>query len=138
VPESKNLADKNEKPLTRREELKAAGDEARLPECAADFLLINLLEIGPVVTAGMGTAAAGWRELEAWQACTGIRLPPWQARLLVELAREYHSFTHKATKPDCPAPWGEEAQTESRREAVARSLRIGFGALLSRQTKKGA
>ena len=138
VPDSKNLADKKEKPLTRREELEAAGADIGMPECAGDFFLIQLLEIGPVVAVGMGTSPSGWRELEAWQACTGTRLPAWQARLLVELAREYHSFSHKAAKPDCPPPWGEEAQTEGRRDAIARSLRVGLRALMAKNDKKGA
>lgn len=130
MSDSKSLAEKKQD-LTRRQELEQAGAEIRMPECAADFILVQLIEIGPVVPAGMGTAAIGWRELEAWQACTGTMLPPWQARLLVELAREYQGFSHKATKPDCPPPWAEEAQTESRREAIAKSLRIGFRAMMA-------
>lgn len=133
VPDSKTLADKAEQ-LTRREELEAAGAEIRLPDCAADFLLVHLLEIGPVMAAGMGAAPIGWRELEAWQVCTGAELPPWQARLLIELSREYNSFSHKATKPDCPQPWAEDAQTESRRGAIARNLRVGLKALMAART----
>lgn len=138
MPDSKTLADTKEKALTRREELEAAGAEIRLPDCAADFVLIQLLEIGPVVAAGMGTSPIGWRDVEAWQVCTGVSVPPWQAKLLVDLAREYHSFSHKAAKPDCPPPWAEEAQTESRRDAIARSLRVGLRAMIAVQSQKGA
>jgi hypothetical protein len=110
-----------------------------LPECQADFILVQLLEIGPQVAAGMGSAAIGWPELRAWQTCMGVSLPPWQARLLIELAREYNGFSQQATKPDCPAPWAEEAQIEGRREAIARNLRMGFRALMmARGDKKGA
>jgi hypothetical protein len=87
----------------------------------------------------MGTAAIGWTELQAWQRCTGVTLPPWQARLMVELAREYNGFSQKATKPDCPPPWLDEAQVVSRRETVSRNLSINLRALMmARGDKKGA
>jgi hypothetical protein len=87
----------------------------------------------------MGSAAIGWPELRAWQACTGVSLPPWHARMLVDLAREYNGFSQAATKPDCPPPWLDEAQVISRREAVSRNLSINLRALMiARGDKKGA
>jgi hypothetical protein len=106
------------------------GQDIDLPECDAPFLVTRLLEIGPVTAGATRMAPIGWRDIEAWQACTGVRQPPWQSRLLVELSREYVSFSRAAEKPDCPAPWSDEARTESRREAIARSLKIGFKALM--------
>lgn len=108
----------------------AAGQDIDLPECAAPFLVSRLLEIGPVTAGAMGMAPIGWRDIDAWQACTSVRMPPWQSRMLVELSREYVAFSRTAEKADCPAPWSDEARTESRREAIARSLKMGFKALM--------
>jgi hypothetical protein len=98
------------------------------------FLIGYLLEVGPTVATGMGAAAIGWRDVEAWQACLGIRVPPWQARLLVELSREYVSFSRSAEKPDCPSPLSAEMD-DTRRERVARALRIGFRAMIMSKEK---
>jgi hypothetical protein len=107
------------------------GTDYSLPWCEAQFIVEQLLEIGPVLAGAMGSAPIGWRDLEAWQACTFVQLPPWQARMLVSLSREYASFSVKAEKHDCPAPWAAEPMTEARREVVAQSLRTGFQALIS-------
>lgn len=113
--------------------MEQAGLDISLPDCSTPFLISYLLELGPVVSAGLGLAPIGWRDIEAWQACTATRLPPWQARMLVELSREYVSFSREAEKPDCLSPISDEAQTENRREAVERSLRIGFRAMMMKK-----
>lgn len=82
----------------------------------------------------MSLAPISWRDIEAWQRCTGVRLPPWQAQILVRLSREYVSFSREAEKPDCPAPWRQEDQ-ETMRARVARELKAAMRALSSR--KKG-
>ena len=82
------------------------------------------------MSGGFGMVPLSWRDLVAWQACSGVDLPPWQARLMIELSREFCAFQRKAEKPDCPAPWSEEAAAENRRGRVARELRIGFKALI--------
>jgi hypothetical protein len=115
--------------VTRREEMEAAGEDIVLPDCAAPFIVAELLEIGPVLSGSMGMSAIGWRDIEAWQSCMGVELAPWRSRLLVELSREYASFSQKAEKADCPAPW-VEVMTEDRREKIARSLKIGLEALI--------
>ena len=87
-----------------------------------------------MVQSPMGSAPVGWQDLLAWQTCLGIQLPPWQSRLLVSMSQEYVSFSQKAEKPDCPAPW-VEPMDEDRRESVARRLASAFSSIAKR--KKG-
>jgi hypothetical protein len=110
--------------------MEAAGEAVSLPDCPAPFIVAQLLEIGPVVATTMGSAAISWRDLVAWQQCTGVPLSPWRARMLVELSREYLSFSSAAEKADCPAPWADQELTGSRRDTIARSLRINLRALM--------
>jgi hypothetical protein len=109
----------------------AAGIDLGIPDHPAAFIISYLLEIGPVVNGGLGPAAIDWRDLQAWQYCTGIKLSPWQSRLLVSLSRDYLVFSKKAEEPSCMSPISDEVQKSNNREAVARSLRIGFKALMS-------
>lgn len=102
---------------------------------APPFLLERFLDIGAAEASGFGMVPIGWGDLDAWQRCSGVELPPWQARMFLDLSREFCGFLRKAEKPDCPAPWSEEAFTANRREEVSRQLRIGFRALiLSKQS----
>jgi len=50
------------------------------------------------------------------------------------MSQEYVSFSQKAEKPDCPAPW-VEPMDEDRRESVARRLASAFSSIAKR--KKG-
>jgi hypothetical protein len=120
--------------LTRREEFEERGEEVVLPDTDLPFILVQFMEVGPVIPTGMGIIPIGWQDLVAWQQCTGVQLPPWQLRLLVSMSQEYVSFSHKAEKPDCPAPW-VEPMDEDRRENVARRLSSVFRSLARR--KKG-
>lgn len=116
-----------------------------LPECSADFLLPIFLEIGPVIQTGLGAVSFGFREVAAWQTCIGHELPPWQARILVDMSREYASFNSEAEKPECPSPLDEGVQSADRRDAVFKALRGKMRGLISkpkrgkiRRRKKGA
>lgn len=113
---------------TRREIVEEQGGEIDLPPCSAPFLFGVLLEIGPAMSGGMSLAPIGWRDIEAWQRCTGVRLPPWQSRMLIGLSRQYVSFGRDAEKPDCPAPWDDE-DIETRRARVERQLKAAMKAL---------
>jgi hypothetical protein len=117
---------------TRRERMESEGEEVTVPDCSAPFLVARLFEIGPVVAGGMGPAPIGWRDVEAWQNCSGVRMPPWQCRTMVELSREYLSFAIEARKRDCAAPWSDEAMTENRRERISRQLKAGLRAMMFR------
>lgn len=106
------------------------GEDVEIPACSAPFLLGILLEIGPALSSGMGLVSIGWRDIEAWQHCTSVRLPPWQSQMLVRLSREYVASIHAAEKPDCRPPWEDEA-IEDRRDRVARKLEKAFRAMMN-------
>jgi hypothetical protein len=129
VEKSRSLSDQQQR-KTRKEELEEAGQEPDVPDVAAPFIISYLLDIGPVIAAGFGPAAIHWRDILAWQQCTSVRLPPWQARLIIELSKEYLVFSEKAKEPDCLSPLSNEAKQGYRREAISKSLRIGFKAMM--------
>jgi hypothetical protein len=130
VPESADLAQR-QAAVSRREKMEADGEVVLLPECSAGFLLTTVLEIGPVRSTGMAPAPFGWSDLVDFQRCTAVELQPWEARALVAMSREYAAFMHKAEKPDCPAPWGDDVTTEQRRQRVAQDLRRAFAGLMT-------
>ncbi len=107
------------------------GIDLGIPDVRAPHLLSYLLEIGPVVSGGWGPAAIDWRDLVAWQTCTSIRLAPWESRMLVSLSRDYLAYSKKAEEPSCLSPLSSEAQKSNNRDAIARSLKIGFKAMLA-------
>jgi hypothetical protein len=120
--------------VSRLEKFKAEGEINLLPECSAGFLISHFFDVGPTASGGFG-GAFGWRELEAWQSCSGVELQPWECRALIAMSREYVAFADKATGPDCPPPWGPEEQTEERRARVARQLEMHFSALMTPKAK---
>jgi hypothetical protein len=135
VEKNKNLSERQEK-KTRRAEMIEKGIDLEIPEVGAPFILTQLYEIGPIMAGGLGPAAIDWRDLVAWQECMSIKLPPWHCRMLVSLSREYLNFTKKAEEPSCESPLATEVQKANVREAVNRSLRIGFKALMTNSRLK--
>lgn len=59
------------------------------PVTGPAYLLEYLFEIGPTMAAGMGNGPITFSEILAWQLLTGIRLRPWEVRLLRRLSRDY-------------------------------------------------
>jgi hypothetical protein len=107
---------------SRLQQARDAGEEPALPYCSARFLSDYLFEIGPIKAVGMGTGPIDWQDIEAWQRCTAITLPPWQARLLRSLSRSYLAMSREAEEPDCRSPMEDEV-TKREREAVSQKLR---------------
>lgn len=101
-------------------------------------MIAYLLEIGPTISGAMGSGPIGWRDLQAWQWCVGIRLLPWQCRLLVQLSKEYLGFQRDAEDPNCPSPLLDEGFIASRREQVSKALTLGFKGLIANQQKRKA
>jgi hypothetical protein len=66
---------------------------------------------------------------------TGVDVLPWEARLIRRLSGEFLSQSHKAEKPDCPAPWADDAPLIANREAVSRKLAAEFKAMMMAQRK---
>lgn len=110
--------------------MKADDIAPSLPWNPLPYIVEFLMEIGPVLPAGMSIGKIEWRDIAAWQDVTGIELEPWEARMIRRLSADYLSEMRRAEKPDAPAPFTEEDQTEARREAVARKVENAFKALM--------
>jgi len=92
-----------------------------MPILPATSYIEWLMDLGPADPEG---APIGWRTLQAWQECTGIRLQPWEAKLLRSLSGDWLAEKDRAKKPDCPAPWTHIV--DSNREAVEHKIRAAF------------
>lgn len=91
---------------SRQQQLADADIEPEMPELAWGRHLIDyLLEVGPVMAAGMGSAPITFTELSNWQEQVGLRLTPWEVRTLRRLSLEYNSESQLATKPDRDPPF---------------------------------
>jgi hypothetical protein len=97
----------------------------------ADYLLGYLWEVGPTLVAGMGAGPITHQELRAWQVNSGIRLQPWEARILRRLSIDYLAEMSRAEKADCPAPWQSVAVTVDR-AVVANKMLHAIRALAGR------
>jgi hypothetical protein len=89
----------------RMERLQADGREIHLPEISAAHLLSYLLEMGPTVPSGAGSAPVSHTEIGHWQDNTGIELTAWEARTLRVLSKAYLSECLAAEDPSRPAPY---------------------------------
>ena len=112
------------------------GIEPPTPPCDGLHLVEYLMEIGPIVPAGMGAGPVGWRDIADWQTCTGIPLEPWQARLIKRLSSDYLSMSREAEKSDCPAPWLTDQEIDANRDAVGRKVANAFKAFTMAKRKK--
>ena len=110
-------------------------DEDYWPEMpsaeGADYLLGYLWEVGPTLVAGMGAGPITHQELCAWQANSGVRLQPWEARILRRLSIDYLAEMSRAERADCPAPW-QEVEVVVDRAAVANRMLQAIRALAGR------
>lgn len=114
--------------------MRRRGDPIDLPENPAPYITDWLMEIGPLVSGGMGEAPVGWQDMAAWSEMIGVELDPWEARSIRRLSRVFMSQRHDARKPDCPPPFSPTRdQVESRREIVARKVEAAFGGLVGKK-----
>lgn len=111
--------------------------EPPLPPCPVPFIVEHLVEIGPVVSSGMGSAPIGWSDILAWQACTGVALSPWASRQIRSLSIAYLTMCREAEKPDCPAPWQSTENIETNRDQVSRRLSLALNAIARRGNRTG-
>lgn len=99
-----------------------------LPDKGAAGRVVDwLFEVGPTVPGGMGPAALTHSEILAWQRNVGIRLTPWEARMLRALSREYLSEHLAADDPARPPPWVDPAGLMA--DHATNQLRDAFDAL---------
>jgi hypothetical protein len=90
-----------------RQQVLLAGDiEPEMPDLAwGKYLIDYLLEVGPVMAAGMGSGPITFTEIRSWRKELGLRLSPWEVRTLRRLSLEYNSESQLATKPDRDPPF---------------------------------
>jgi hypothetical protein len=121
VPERAE-SDKSKAPLISRLEKRRRHNpdyHPDMPAIEAPHLIGYLLEVGPVMESGPITH----QELFAWQANTGVKLQPWEIRMLRQLSCDYLSESHKAMKPDCSPPWNPDKKPAvSEAQAALRRL----------------
>ena len=101
-------------------------DDDYLPELpsvdGAAYLVAYLWDMGPTMVAGMGLGPLTHEEIRAWQSNTGVRLQPWEARLLRQLSMDYIVQMRNAEKADCPPPWSVAAGVVDRSSVTDRML----------------
>lgn len=106
--------------------MKKHGIDPQMPHNPAPHIFNWLTEIGLSESNGMGSSPLSWREIEAWQRSTRVRLAPWVARLIKALSREYLAEAHRAESENCPAPYRTEV-TQREREIEEEQLRSVLG-----------
>lgn len=100
--------------------MKKDGLDAQMPPNPAPHIINRLIEIGLSQPAGMGSAPLSWQEISAWSHCTGVSLPPWEARLTRRLSVDFLAESRRAEDETCPPPW----QAEVTRSGIAAELRM--------------
>lgn len=126
MPEAKKGARADSPDLSRREQIERDGSEIEMPPFdQGEYLIGYLYEVGPTVAAGMGAGPVTFTEIAAWQAARGFELEPWEARLLRRLSIDYLAESQRATKRECPPPWGGSVAVRvSANRAAARALEL--------------
>lgn len=75
------------------------------PLDAGRYLIDYLMDVGPVMSGGMGPAPITSADLVPWCEETGLRLQPWESKFIRRLSREYLAESQKAAERKCPPPW---------------------------------
>ena len=112
--------------LSRSEALKRDGVPIQMPPNPAPELVQRLIEIGLTEAVGMGISPLSWLTIDAFERVTGIKLPPWEARLYRHLSTEYVSQFRKSESANCPPPWRGEV-TEREKQLELMQLRTALG-----------
>jgi hypothetical protein len=111
------------------------------PPCDAPYLIEYLFDAGPFEDGKNGMAKLSSRELLAWQKGSGVKLQPWEFRLIRRLSADYVNQCIASEDPNEPPPYQTKAVIEKNRDAVARSIRTGMAAYFMAknptQTTKG-
>jgi hypothetical protein len=108
------------------EQMKRDRIAPQMPPNPAPHIFDWLIEIGLTEAAGMGAAPISSRELAAWQDNSGVRLAPWETRLIRRLSKAYLAESRIAEVETCPPPWRAEVTAREREVEEAR-LRMVLG-----------
>lgn len=121
VEQAKGEAKRESK--SRQQQMSDEGIEPEMPDLEWGRRLIDyLLEVGPVMATGMGSAPITFTELSNWQAQLGLQLSPWEVRTLRRLSLEYNSESQLATKPDREPPFATLDSVRLRNAQTERDL----------------
>lgn len=112
--------------LSRFDEMTAGKISPPMPPNPMPYFILWFTELGMVEAAGMGSAPLSWREIEAWQRNVGVRLTPWQARMMRSLSIAYLAQKGKSELTTDPAPWSSGV-TPAQRTADEAALDAIFG-----------
>ena len=113
-------------PISRIEQYRAEQITPAMPPNPAPHIITRLVEIGLSEAAGMGAVPLSWGTINEWQRATGVRLAPWEARLLHRLSTEYLAEGRRAESENCPSPWRAPISQAERDSDEARVLEM-FG-----------
>lgn len=103
--------------------MKAKGLAIAMPVNPAPYITDWLYDIGPVVTGGMAMARLEWRDIRAWEESIGIKLAPWEARIIRRLSGEYLSMSMDAREEACAAPYTDRAITARNEAPLTEAIR---------------
>ncbi|NDY83708.1 hypothetical protein G3I67_10730 [Orrella sp. NBD-18] len=108
TPQDKSVRRDSDPQLNRAEQIIAQGGEPLLPEVGeVSYLLSYWQDIGLVGSGAMGAVRLSALELIAWQEGCCVTLAPWEFAVLREMSAQYIASLHEASKPECPAPYGD-------------------------------
>lgn len=75
---------------------------------------------------GMSATVLSWAEITAWQTCTGVKLTPWETRIIRGLSLAYLAQSRLSESETCPPPWrGEVTQAEKDTEVAILDAVLG-------------
>lgn len=116
-------ADQAAAQVSRLDMLKRQKVVPPMPPNPMPQMIDRLVEIGLSEAAGMGAAPISWQSIIAWQQAAGVRLTPWEARLLRKLSIEYLAEAKRAESENCPPPWRAEV-TDRERQTEVKNLSL--------------
>lgn len=84
-----------------------------------------LLDVGPVMSTGMGPVVLSYTEIQAWMSARSIEISSWEVALLRHCSQVWMSAQYEAKKPESIPPWSitSPEAIEDRRKRVAERLK---------------
>jgi hypothetical protein len=97
-----------------------------MPPLPLPHMIERWSEIGLTGSNGMSATPLSWAEIAAWQTCTGIKLSPWESRLIRALSLAYVAQSRISEDETCPPPWrGEVTEAEKAAEVAVLDSVLG-------------
>lgn len=93
---------------SRIERFKREGLAVSMPPNPLPHIVKRLFEIGLTEAGATGEVPLSWREINEWQAATGVSLSAFEARLMRELSAAYIDQKRKSGSENSPPPWAEK------------------------------